>query len=248
MSEDIQRTFRQCCLLQGTRLNKLGAYSFPIVFFLTEERLCEPKLTRRETSWHSPRVRYHKRILDYGSHVVDYGFYAAESGFHADTGFQSWVFLGVAKAILSSLLFCGVGIVRLLTSLMWWLRRPKHQETKDSLSVKPGFQIPNFSEIPNSLSWILNSKALDSGSHQQNFTWVDFHNMAMQLSSWYPLQYSVVPLQKSRPETRHDTLAASIAFFGSVILGNAYIAPATSLHLTFSTDSRTFVVIFAFLL
>ena len=135
-----------------------------------------------------------------------------------------------------------------ITSLMWWLPRPQHQETKDSLSVKPGFQIPNFSEIPNSLSWILNSKALDSGSHQQNFTWVDFHNMAMQLSSWYPLQYSVVPLQKSRPETRHDTLAASIAFFGSVILGNAYIAPATSLHLTFSTELRTSVVIFAFFL
>ena len=38
-----------------------------------------------------------------------------------------------------------------------------------------------------------------------------------------------------------DTLAASIVFFGSVILGNEYIAPATSLHLTFSIELRTSV-------
>ena len=50
-----------------------------------------------------------------------------------------------------------------------------------------------------------------------------------------------------KAETGHDTLAASTAFFGSVILRNAYIAPATSLHLTFSIELRTSVVIFAFL-
>ena len=44
------------------------------------------------------------------------------------------------------------------------------------------------------------------------------------------------------------TLAALIAGCGSVILGNAYIEPATSLHFTFSSELRISVVNFAFFL
>ena len=159
-------------------------YSFPIAFFLTEESLCEPRLTRRETSWHSPHVRYYKEILDYGSHVVDSEFYAAESGFQPLDS-SPGCFLVLRKPFLYRFCFVGwvlfsVFSILYITSLMWWLSRPQQEETKDSLSVKPGFQILNVSEIPDSLSWILNCKALVSGSHQQNFTWVDLHNMAMQ--------------------------------------------------------------------
>lgn len=44
------------------------------------------------------------------------------------------------------------------------------------------------------------------------------------------------------------TLAALMAGCGRVILGNAYIEPATSLHLTFSSELRISVVNFAFFL
>ena len=59
--------------------------------------------------------------MDYGSHVVDSEFYAAESGFHAHAGFQSWVFLGIAKAILSSLFSLGVCIVQCLFNLVYYV-------------------------------------------------------------------------------------------------------------------------------
>ena len=42
------------------------------------------------------------------------------------------------------------------------------------------------------------------------------------------------------------TFASSMALFGIVILGNAYTAPCTSLHLTPSIELRTSVVNFAF--
>ena len=42
------------------------------------------------------------------------------------------------------------------------------------------------------------------------------------------------------------TFASSMALFGIVILGKAYTAPCTSLHLTPSIELRTSVVNFAF--
>ena len=61
-----------------------------------------------------------------------------------------------------------------------------------------------------------------------------------------PSQVVRYAVAQKRVET--VTLASSMAFCGSVILGNAYIEPATSLHLTLSSEFRISVVNFAFFL
>ena len=67
---------------------------------------------------------------------------------------------------------------------------------------------------------------------------------AGELSS--PSQVVRCAATQTRVET--FTLASSMAFCGSVIRGNAYIEPATSLHLTLSNEFRISVVNFAFFL
>ena len=70
---------------------------------------------------------------------------------------------------------------------------------------------------------------------------------ALEVLSYNTIQYNTIQILLLTPHGGFSE--TSINSTGNQkILGNAYIAPATSLHLTFSIESRTFVVIFAFFL
>ena len=71
------------------------------------------------------------------------------------------------------------------------------------------------------------------------------------IATTYPIHLHALPCGPGQLKIEQGwsfTSASSMAFCGSVILGNAYIAPATSLHLTFSSELRISVVNFAFFL